>query len=531
MFEPVVVEVEDATACADALVGTVVAERRAVAERLLHVAAWADFHSGGCELGVDETDADPRRQPTAARQDPGFVGGDGTPPVSSAGVVELGMLMGAGTYSARKLLGDVLDLRHRLPEHWEAVLTGRLDAWKAREVARMTRHLSFDRARAVDDQVIDAALGLPWGRAKDVVEGRVIAADPAAHEARLAADENRRFVSTRRRSNAAGLRTVVARADAGGVAQLEAMVAHLAQLLADAGDTDSADTRRAKGLAMLANPALTCVFLADRHAASPADAVPDPDATPGTSTAADEALPDNSATQLSAVELAAHFGRMLKQLGDRALDRLRPRSVLYVHLSEEALRGERGTQVARVDDAVARGPIGVEQLRDWLRNHRVTVKPVLDPTGVNPVDEYVISAHLRESLALLTPFESFPYGTASARSCDADHSSRYVPMEKGGPPGQTGLHNLGPLGRRHHLAKTFDGFRVHQVAIGVYYWRSPTGYWWLVDPQGTRALGRLEQPPDAVTSAERLDPTPMRPAERRFRDLVVRSLTHRDVAA
>ncbi len=129
---------DDAVACADALVGLIDAERRVVAQRFAQVAAWADLRGPGFELPGDQPDA----AALAARREPGYVGGEGTPPVSTAGTVELGVLLQTSTYSAQRLLGDVLDLRHRLSEHWEAVLTGRLDGWKAREVARLTRPLA-----------------------------------------------------------------------------------------------------------------------------------------------------------------------------------------------------------------------------------------------------------------------------------------------------------------------------------------------------------------------------------------------------
>lgn len=518
MFERVVTEGDDAVACADALVGLIEHERLVVARRFAQVAAWADLHSPGFELPGDPQGP---AASAARRREPGCVGGDGTPPVSTAGVVELGMLLETTTFSAQRLLGDVLDLRHRLPEHWEAVLTGRLEGWKAREVARLTRPLGCDQARAVDVQVIDAVIGLPWGRARSVVEGKLIAADPAAHEARLAEEDNKRFVSTRRRSNAAGLRTLVARGTAGDITRLEAMVAHLAEQLAGRGDPDPADTRRAKALAMLANPALTCVFLATQHATHDAAHEASPPAATDT---AEQPEPAPEPEPASAVELAAAFGRTLKELGTRAIDRLRPRSVLYLHVSEEAVRGLPGTGVARVDDPVSGGPIGLPQLREWLAHDRVVVKPVLDPTAAEPVDSHEIPAHLREASVLLTPFETFPYGTLSARQADGDHSVPYVPMDKGGPPGQTGLHNLGPLGRRHHLVKTFDGFTVHQVGIGSYFWRTPTGHWYQVDHRGTQPLGRLAEPPAAVQAARRLDATSMSATERAFRDQLLRHL-------
>jgi hypothetical protein len=307
------------------------------------------------------------------------------------------------------------------------------------------------------------------------------------------------------------LRTLITQGAAGDIARLEAMIAHLADRLAAAGDSNGPDARRATALAMLANPALACVFLVRCH---------------DSDTAEDDAAEDESddAGAPSAVELAVAFGRVLAQLGRKALDRLRPTSVLYLHISEEAVHGRSGTQVARVEDPVAGGPIGIDQLRSWLRNHRVTVKPVIDPTKAAPVDGYEIPTHLREALALTSPFETFPYGTLASRRADVDHVLPYAPVDNGGPPSQTALDNLGPLSRRHHLAKTFDGFTVHQTAVGTYYWRTPTGHWYQVDHRGTRALGRLDELPAAVTAARRLDAGPMSLAERHFREQILRDL-------
>ena len=191
------------------------------------------------------------------------VGSDGTPEISEFAAVELGMLLETTTGSAEVLLRDALDLRHRLPKVWDAVMTGRVEDWRARKVVAAVRSLTLEQARQVDVEVLDAVLGLPLGRALDVVHGRVIAADPEKHRARCEAEEQRRYVSTGRRSNPHGLRTLIAQTLSGDVARLEAMVAHLASLLADAGDTDPVDTRRAKALGLLANPALACVLLAD----------------------------------------------------------------------------------------------------------------------------------------------------------------------------------------------------------------------------------------------------------------------------
>jgi hypothetical protein len=223
----------------------------------------------------------------------------------------------------------------------------------------------------------------------------------------------------------------------------------------------------------------------------------------------------------SAVELAVAFGQVLRDLGKTALDRLRPRSVLYLHLSAEAVQNIPGCGVARVEDPLAGGPISTAQLRGWLANHRITVTGVIDPTRAESVDEYVVPAHLREASRLLHPYETAPWGTTATQEADQDHTIAYVPIDQGGPPGQTGLDNLGPLGRRHHLSKTFDGFAVHQPTLGIYLWRTPTGHWYQVDHRGTQPLGKTP-PPVLDLPTSRLRTAELSKPERQLRDLILK---------
>jgi hypothetical protein len=55
--------------------------------------------------------------------------------------------------SAKALMADALDLRHRLPELWQLVCSGRLRVWRARRVAHATRHLGLNAAMHVDSAV------------------------------------------------------------------------------------------------------------------------------------------------------------------------------------------------------------------------------------------------------------------------------------------------------------------------------------------------------------------------------------------
>jgi hypothetical protein len=109
--------------------------------------------------------------------------------------------------------------------------------------------------------------------------------------------------------------------------------------------------------------------------------------------------------------------------------------------------------VARIEDV---GPLLVGRLRTLVGDRcKISLKPVIDlPAGHIPVDSYEIPARLREQLQLRYPADVFPYAAAVCRRMDQDHTIPYLSPDKGGPPGQTRIGNLGPCIRRHHNYKT-----------------------------------------------------------------------------
>ena len=90
----------------------------------------------------------------------------------------------------------------------------------------------------------------------------------------------------------------------------------------------------------------------------------------------------------------------------------------------------------------------------------------------------------------------FPRCGRPAERCDLDHLDPYVPLEEGGPPGQTGVDALAPLCRRHHRAKTFADFTYRRLPDGSYEWTLPTGATVTTDPTTPRprAAPRRHQP-------------------------------------
>ena len=121
----------------------------------------------------------------------------------------------------------------------------------------------------------------------------------------------------------------------------------------------------------------------------------------------------------------------------------------------------------------------------------MTVRPVLDLEVDHPVDGYEVPDRLREQVRLRTPAEVFPWSGNLSRRKDLDHTVPYLSPDRGGPPGQTRVGNLGPLSRYGHRVKTHGrGWRHHQPVPGVFLWRTPHGYWFRTDHTGTHRLGK-----------------------------------------
>ena len=112
------------------------------------------------------------------------------------------------------------------------------------------------------------------------------------------------------------------------------------------------------------------------------------------------------------------------------------------------------------------------------------VRPVLDLARTDAVDQHDPPAWMRELVVLRDPTCVHPFCDRPARSCDLDHIEPYVEMDDGGPPGQTRPDNLAPLCRRHHRAKTHDGWAYRRNPDGSYTWTSPAGHRLVADPHG-----------------------------------------------
>jgi hypothetical protein len=234
---------------ADALLSAAETNERvpqaAEARRLAIAATWADLHGF-----LD----DPERcavLPGAERLI--RLGGDGTPEVAEFAPAELGAVLGISPHAAESLVGDALDLRHRLPMLWARVRAGEARAWVARRIADITRLASREAAAVVDRRVAPFAHSLTPGRLEKVAEAALIEADPdaAEREAKLAADRQGVWVSSETHD---GFKDVFIRTDAASAQQFDAAIDRVADGLGVLGDTDPKEVRRGKAVGVLASP-------------------------------------------------------------------------------------------------------------------------------------------------------------------------------------------------------------------------------------------------------------------------------------
>ena len=404
--------------------------------RRLHIAAhWADLHPGDA---VAES-----RLPGSER--PAQLGGDGTPTIGDFAPAELGCALRISDGSAARLIGDALDLRHRLPSIWVAAQAGQVPAYQARRIAHATRHLTMAQAGFVDRQLAPTLGAVAWGRLQTLLEAAIYQADPMRAEQEAEAAARERFVRLGRASEH-GLKLIIARATAGDAIWFKATIDRIADILAHDGDLDPGEIRRSKAIGILAQPAQALQLLC-RHQddngdgpGEPADAEarpaseeitfdepgdfddfdrpgdfdepgdpqdPDPPADP----------PSSTHTLIEAGDTDHHSLNLTPPPFDP--ERARPRAVVYVHLAAEALTA--GTGIARVENV---GPIMLGQLHVLLGNRcSISLKPVIDlPAEHISVDCYEIPAQLREQLLLRYPADVFPYAATVSRSIDIDHT-------------------------------------------------------------------------------------------------------------
>lgn len=388
--------------------------------------------------------------------------GASAPLVAEFAPVEYAGAVGISHEAANALIGDALDLAHRLPRLWALVHELRVPASLARLAAQESRDLDIDAAAHADRLLAWQPTRLNPHRIGVLVHEARLYADPdrahADHDSALAS----RRVDVQHDAGAPGTSQVHMTLDTADAEALDDTVSAMAATLGALGDPEDLDVRRARSVGILADPQQALDLLAgvDRdtgvldeeetgaHAEDAAFTPPSPFRRP--------TAPDNrSRTTLVLHVTAADL-----------LDPLRP--------------GQGGVATSRL------GPLLLERLARWLIGAQVTVRPVLDASLITPIDQHDPPSAMAEAVRLRDETCVFPHCNRPSTSCDLDHLEPYVPPDEGGPPGQTSLDNLAPLCRRHHRAKTHADFGYRRLKDGTYRWTLPGGAIVQTDPPHRR---------------------------------------------
>ncbi|MGI8434029.1 MAG: DUF222 domain-containing protein [Nocardioidaceae bacterium] len=391
-------------------------------------------------------------------------GGDGTPEVAEFAPAELGAELQMSQHAAARLIGDALDLRHRLPRLWRRVLAGEVKPWIGRRTAEATRRLPRGAVAVIDAKVSPWAHSLSWRRLEAIVEAACIEADPAG-AAELADNASRSQGVWLGQSNDHGIKDIFIRTQAPNAIWFDASIERIAEGLQALGDLSTKDVRRGRAVGVLAQPQ-RALDLFDRRGSIQADPSEDYSEEAETCRLHDAEVP--------APRRGSH-------------DDPRPPATLYLHLSQQSFTRD-ASGVARFEGV---GPITTDQARSFLSHCHVTIRPVIDLPRMAAVDAYEVPDLMREAVHLRSPVDVFPYASNTSRRRDIDHTNAYRDPDTGGPPGQTRLDNLGPMTRFHHRIKTHGRWQVRQPFNGFFVWRSPHGRMYVVDSTGTTKLAHV----------------------------------------
>ena len=402
-------------------------EEQADREVMIATARFAAMHTGDSLVGPLESWHE-RALP---------LGGEGCPEVAEYAVVEYAAAMRLSPVSGRRRLSLTVEARYRLPACWRQMEHKRqLPAWKLRMIAERTLCLSPAAAEFVDRHVAPVAHKIGPAALDRLINEAIARFDPDQAEAdRVAAAEARRFDIELDQIGHDGTVNVEGVLDLVDAYELEDAVSAGAVARAALGSTESLDVRRSQALGDLA------------RAQSSIDLVP----------------------------------------GDLPTPTPRRRQiVLHAHIAADAVRGctpGSTTTLARVEEFAE--ALTVEQIRQWCGNPdtTVTVRPVIDLDQHIHVMSYEASDRLKTQTRLRDIHCVHPWCTRPATACDCEHRVPHDPDDADAGP--TCSCNQAPTCRPHHRAKTTGGWSYVTVEPGVYLWRSPLGYQYLRDHNGT----------------------------------------------
>jgi hypothetical protein len=218
---------------------------RVNAEIFTLAAHWADLHPAtGDMLHAGAGDRGREQEVPLA--------GEGTPLVAEFAPAELGAVLGMSSFAAKALIGDALETRHRLPQLWQRVMNLEVPTYRARQVAQLTRHLSVEAARYVDNNTAPFAHKIGIIRIERIVEAAILRFDPELADDRADDADDQRHITISKTTDP-GLGTIHGLADQDLLDALDKLLSEKAAELAQQGDTDPLAIRRVTALGLLAH--------------------------------------------------------------------------------------------------------------------------------------------------------------------------------------------------------------------------------------------------------------------------------------
>ncbi|NYD58769.1 hypothetical protein BKA08_003007 [Nocardioides marinisabuli] len=403
--------------------------RRAERRRLRLVLRWCDLHPA-----LDDSQRLSWGEQDRVWDCDAWIGGEGVPAVAEFTAEPLAAVMRMSPAATTSLMGEALELRHRLPRIHARVESLDVALWRARRVAKATQGLSVEAAAHVDAVLAPLVDSVGPTRIDRAVAEAAALYDP---ETLTDAEEHARVhewgITLRHHRAGEG------RQWAG------------TSWLAITGDT----------------PTLQRLHdLITDTTAPPAD----PDANPD-----------------SQRDLGVRQIRALAEVLD-GLGAPRPRVRLAIDITTDDLTGDLTGHSAQVGRVLGLGPATLATIRDWLAGASVTVLPVLDMARTDAIDAHDPPRWMRDLVTRRDTHCVHPFCDTPATRCDLDHITAYIPMDEGGPPGQTHPANLAPLCRHHHRNKTHGHWTYHRTNHGDYLWHDQHGHTYAVTRQGTLEL-------------------------------------------
>jgi len=181
------------------------------------------------------------------------LGGEGCPWVREFTITELATALHLSLPAGRALVAEVLELAFRLPRLWVKVQSGRVQAWRARRIARLTAHLSMEAAGFVDSQVAGFAHRMGQAAIERLVEEAIGKFMPdLARKQREQAADRRQFTIRHGQVSFEGTCLVEGEIDLADALDLDAALGHIAGEFAALGNPLPLAQRRALAAGELA---------------------------------------------------------------------------------------------------------------------------------------------------------------------------------------------------------------------------------------------------------------------------------------